>query len=60
MTKNNIKFIVLTCEKYIKTRVESVKNSWGKDQNITFLSDKNGKDEILSFDNLDPSYSEMF
>jgi len=60
MIKNNIKFLVLTCEKYLKTRAESIKNSWGKDQNINFLSDKNGQNETVSFDNLSSSYCDMW
>lgn len=55
-----IKFIVLTCEKYLHTRTQSVKNTWGKNQNIVFLSDKNGKDNIVSFDNLPTNYSELW
>lgn len=35
----NIEFIVLTCDKYLNTRVESIKKSWGRDKNIKFLTD---------------------
>lgn len=55
-----IKFIVLTCEKYLNTRTESVKNTWGKNQNVVFLSDKNGNNNIVSFDNLPSEYSELW
>lgn len=55
-----IKFIVLTCEKYLKSRGKSILETWGKNQNITFLSDKNGRDNIISFDNLSSDYSEMW
>lgn len=30
----NIEFIVLTCDKYLNTKVESVRKSWGRDKNI--------------------------
>ena len=36
-----IEFIIITCEKYHNTRVESIRNTWGNKQNLTFLSDMN-------------------
>lgn len=56
----NIKYIVLTCEKYLNTRAESIKKTWGKDKDLIFLSDKNGSNNIISFDNLSSSYSDMW
>lgn len=35
----NIEFIVLTCDLYLDTRVKSIKNTWGKNVNIKYLSD---------------------
>ena len=35
----NIEFIVLTCDKYLNSRVESVRHTWGKNENIKFLTD---------------------
>lgn len=58
---SKIKFIILTCEKYLSTRAASIKNSWGKNQNIIFLSDKNGNNnDIISFDSLPTDYSEIW
>lgn len=58
---NKVKFIVLTCQKYLNTRAASIKNSWGRKENITFLSDKNGNNnDIISFDNLSSNYSELW
>lgn len=36
---NKIEFIVLSCDKYLNDRVESIKNTWGKNQNVKFLID---------------------
>ena len=35
----DIQFIVLTCDKYLNTRIQSIKNSWGKNQNVKYLTD---------------------
>jgi|688.fasta_scaffold818260_1 hypothetical protein len=47
----DLEFIVLTCDKYLSTRVEAIKNTWGKGQNIKFLSDsKSENKQILGYD----------
>jgi hypothetical protein len=46
----NIRFIVLSCDKYLNTRVESIRNTWGKNKKITFLSDsKSELPDVLGF-----------
>lgn len=37
----DIQFVILTCDKYIETRVNTIKNTWGKDNDIVFLTDSN-------------------
>ncbi len=38
---NNIQFIILTCDKYIETRADTIKRTWGKDNDVIFLTDSN-------------------
>lgn len=43
-------FIVLTCDKYLNTRVKSIKNSWGKKVNIVYLTDTySDEDSIIGY-----------
>jgi hypothetical protein len=57
---NNIEFIVLTCDKYLDTRVLSIKKSWGLEQNIKFLTDSKSKNfEIIGF-NTQKNYNGIF
>lgn len=54
-----IKFIVLTCEKYHKSRVEKIRQNWGFEQNLIFLSDINQGDDIIGFDYLPKGYENI-
>lgn len=60
---NDILFIVLTCDKYINDRVESIKNSWGKNVNVVYLTDSNineqnfiGYDTPKNYDGIQEKY----
>lgn len=55
-----IKYIVITCEKYHDTRVKSVRETWGNEENITFLSDKTIGDDIVGFDYLIKGYENIW
>lgn len=56
----NMEFIVLTCDKYLDTRVKSIRETWGKDKNITFLSDTTTDiPNVLGF-NTQQDYSGIF
>jgi hypothetical protein len=35
----NIEFIILSCDKYLSTRVQTIKETWGYGQNVKFLVD---------------------
>jgi hypothetical protein len=52
-----IKFIVLTCEKYHETRLKSIKDTWGNNQDVIFLSDFNQGKEIVGFDYIPTGYN---
>jgi hypothetical protein len=54
-----IKFIILTCEKYHSTRVRAIKQSWGKNQNLNFLSDINIDSEIFGYEYLPKGYENI-
>lgn len=54
-----IKFITLTCEKYHNTRVSKIKETWGKDQDVIFLSDMNVGDDIIGYDYLPKGYENI-
>lgn len=56
----NIKFITITCEKYHDTRVKKVRETWGKSQDISFLSDFNLGDDIIGFDYLKRGYENIW
>lgn len=47
---NNIEFIVLSCDLYINNRVESIRNTWGKNNNVKYLTDTIKGDDLISFD----------
>ena len=55
-----IEFIILTCEKYHNTRVESIRNTWGKKQKLTFLSDMNIGNDIAGFEYLKKGYENIW
>ena len=55
-----IKFITLTCEKYHSTRVESIRNTWGKNQDVYFLSDMNIGKDIIGFEYLQKGYENIW
>jgi len=47
----SIEFIVLTCDKYLDTRVKAVRETWGKNTNIKFLTDsKSELNDVIGFD----------
>jgi len=58
--KTKIKFVILTCEKYHDNRVESIRKTWGKNQDIWFLSDFNQGDDIIGFDYLQRGYENIW
>lgn len=46
----DVQFIVLTCDKYLNTRVQSIKKTWGSTQNIKYLTDSESVDkDILGY-----------
>ena len=47
---NNILFVVLTCDEYIKDRVFAIKKTWGKHVNVVYLSDTNIGDNVIGYD----------
>lgn len=55
-----IKFITLTCEKYHNTRVSNIRKTWGKNQDITFLSDIIVGDDIIGYDYLQKGYENVW
>lgn len=48
----NINFIVLTCDKYLDTRVKSIRETFGKGMKMTYLTDssKYNDGEIVGYD----------
>lgn len=54
-----IKFITLTCEKYHDTRVCCIRETWGENQDITFLSDVNSGNDILGYEYLPKGYENI-
>jgi hypothetical protein len=52
-----IKYIILTCEKYHNTRLKVILETWGKDIDITFISDVAINDKIIGYDYLPKDYS---
>lgn len=58
--KAKIKFITLTCEKYHNTRVESIRKTWGQNQDVYFLSDFNIDSDIIGFDYLPKGYENVW
>ncbi len=51
-----VKFITLTCEKYHDNRVDSIRKTWGKGQDVSFLSDFNLGTDIVGYENLPRGY----
>jgi len=49
-------FIVLSCDKYINTRIKGIKDSWGKNVNITYLVDSSSDDPLLIGYNTQQNY----
>lgn len=54
-----IKFITLTCEKYHDSRVSKIRETWGKGQDISFLSDLNIYSDIIGYDYLPKGYQNI-
>lgn len=46
---NKTLFVVLTCDNYVGTRVDTIKNTWGKDANVIFLADTPINDTIIGY-----------
>lgn len=56
----NIQFIVLTCDKYIDNRVKTIKETWGKNENVIFLTDsKSNEKDVIGYDT-NKDYSGIF
>jgi hypothetical protein len=55
-----IKFIILTCEKYHNTRVDTIRKTWGENKDIWFLSDMNMCDDIIGYDYLQKGYENIW
>jgi hypothetical protein len=55
-----IKYIIITCNEYHDTRVKAVQNSWGKDQDLLFLSDSNQGSNIIGYDYLQKGYANIW
>jgi hypothetical protein len=55
-----IKFITITCEKYHNTRVDTIRKTWGNNQDIWFLSDMNMGDDIIGYDYLQRGYENIW
>ncbi len=67
MSYKNTLFVVLSCDKYINTRVEGIKNSWGKNLNKLFLVDTStnineliGYDTPQTYDGIQDKYYNFF
>jgi len=55
-----IQFIVLTCDAYLESRVETIRNSWGIGENVVYLSDTySDKPDVLGY-NTPLDYSGIF
>jgi hypothetical protein len=64
---NDICFIVLTCDKYLNNRVESIKKSWGTKTNVIYLTDSKtsqanivGYNTPLNYDGIQEKYYQFF
>jgi len=55
-----LKFITLTCPKYHNTRVKQIKNTWGKTQQIIFLSDTTVVPDIIGYDYIPNGYENVW
>lgn len=67
MLIDNTLFVILSCDKYITTRVDGIKNSWGKNVNTVFLVDSLTDDESLlgyntpkTYDGIQDKYYNFF
>lgn len=56
----NIEFVVLTCDAYLNTRVDTIRKTWGSGKNVKFLTD--GKQQSLDLIGFDTpkDYSGIF
>jgi hypothetical protein len=54
------KFITITCEKYHENRVQSIRETWGKKQDVVFLSDLNISPDIIGFEYLQRGYENIW
>lgn len=55
-----VKYITITCEKYHSTRVQSIRDTWSKNQDVVFLSDTNIAPDIVGFDYLRKGYENIW
>lgn len=57
---DNFEFIVLTCDKYLNTRVSSIKKTWGSELNIKFITDTNIDNENIIAYNTQKNYNGIY
>lgn len=51
-----IQFIVLTCDAYLNSRVKSIRETWGRNQEVKFLSDSQSEDNSIIGFNTQKNY----
>jgi hypothetical protein len=57
---NRMEFIVLTCDKYLKTRVNSIRESWGYGESVKYLTDtQSDLDDVISY-NTQKNYNGVY
>lgn len=55
-----IRFVTITCEKYHDTRVKKIRETWGKSQDVLFLSDSNIGTDIIGYEHLAKGYENIW
>lgn len=55
-----MEFVVLTCDKYLSSRVETIKKTWGYGKNIKFLSDSTSDSSDVIGYNTPQNYDGIF
>ena len=56
----NIEAVVLTCPKYHQTRVTAIRNTWGQDIKVLFLSDLIEGNDVIGYPELHVGYDNVF
>lgn len=46
---NRTLFVVLTCDKYVETRVKNIKETWGSNSNVVYLSDNTHMGGVVGY-----------